>query len=167
MLLPGDKVFIPEKRQKKVIISTGQIHKFIRKGDTVLFSLTLFDADGEPLADRPYILNVDGVETCGQTDSKGQIRERIYVLASRGKLTLTKTGDEYELKFGHLDPVDSITGVQARLNNLGFACGAVDGDAGPKTRECLYAFKEDVFKGDTKSDKDAQQILGENDPWHI
>ena len=48
----------------------------------------------------------------------------------------------FKLELGHLDPVAEATGVQARLNNLGFFCGKVDGIIGPMTQEAFKAFQE-------------------------
>jgi peptidoglycan hydrolase-like protein with peptidoglycan-binding domain len=42
---------------------------------------------------------------------------------------------------GALEPADSLAGIQARLNNLGFEAGPVDGIMGPKTRRGLNAFR--------------------------
>jgi len=51
---------------------------------------------------------------------------------------------EYDLELGRLDPVDKISGVQARLNNLGFDCGRVDGVMNTETKEALQAFQVTV-----------------------
>ncbi len=46
------------------------------------------------------------------------------------------------LSLGHLDPKDTVTGAQARLNNLGFSLpGALDGSIGRKTETALRAFQ--------------------------
>jgi len=42
---------------------------------------------------------------------------------------------------GHLDPVDEATGAQARLKNLGFDPGVIDGIVGPKTKAAIAAFQ--------------------------
>ena len=44
-----------------------------------------------------------------------------------------------------LPPVEHLTGVQARLNNLGFAAGPVDGIDGPRTKRAVRRFQK-VFE---------------------
>jgi N-acetylmuramoyl-L-alanine amidase len=45
------------------------------------------------------------------------------------------------LELGHLDPVDELSGVQARCNLLGHDCGVVDGIMGSNTRQGIKAFQ--------------------------
>ncbi len=49
--------------------------------------------------------------------------------------------DEYNLKFGEMDPLTEISGVQGRLNNLGFPCGPIDGILGLRTCQALKRFQ--------------------------
>jgi peptidoglycan hydrolase-like protein with peptidoglycan-binding domain len=42
---------------------------------------------------------------------------------------------------GQLDPYDSISGVQARLNNLGYGAGEVDGRLNARTERALRQFQ--------------------------
>jgi N-acetylmuramoyl-L-alanine amidase len=46
------------------------------------------------------------------------------------------------LKLGHLDDIAEPTGIQARLNNLGFDCGTVDGIIGPRTESAIRHFQK-------------------------
>ncbi|MCP4137213.1 MAG: hypothetical protein GY754_39960 [bacterium] len=55
----------------------------------------------------------------------------------------TEPDFEYELKIGHLDPLDTISGIQARLNNLGYDSGRIDGIKGPITEAAVKEFQED------------------------
>lgn len=141
VLLPGDAVFIPAKRQKTESGSTDQHHKFLRRGEPAWLDLKLVDADG-PRANKPYTLKVAGRTRAGKTDAQGRIHEPLPGSARRAVLLVGS--DVYHLQLGHLDPVDEITGVQARLNNLGFQCGPVDGVLGPRTLAALNQFRAHV-----------------------
>jgi peptidoglycan hydrolase-like protein with peptidoglycan-binding domain len=44
------------------------------------------------------------------------------------------------VSLGRLDPADTVEGMQARLRNLGFYGGEIDGVAGPRTKAAAAAF---------------------------
>jgi N-acetylmuramoyl-L-alanine amidase len=98
----------------------------------------------KPRANVPYLLWVDDVATRGETKTDGLIECSIAPNARKARLVLdpgTAKESVIHLKLGHLDPVGEISGVQARLNNLGFRCGPVDAVLGPRTRRALEDFQ--------------------------
>lgn len=143
VLLPGDEVFIPDKREKIEMIDSEQRHTFRRKGVPSQFCLVVRH-HGKPLADSPYRLDVDGVLYTGTSDPKGQIKLKIPPDAKEGRLFVGDSGDELEyiIRFGYVDPISTITGIQARLLNLSFDCGNIDGILGPRTRAALGDFQK-------------------------
>jgi peptidoglycan hydrolase-like protein with peptidoglycan-binding domain len=57
-------------------------------------------------------------------------------------------GPAHTLRIGHLSPMrdtddDGVSGVQARLQNLGYYEGEVDGELGPETQDAIRAFQDD------------------------
>lgn len=143
VLLPGDVVFIPDKREKVHDAKLGARHMFRRKGVPARLSLRIL-RDDTPRANVPFILVVDGREVSGKTGPNGEINVTIAPNAMSGILRVG-TGadvDEYPLDLGHLHPADSIAGVQSRLRNLGFHCEGEDGQLGPVTREAISAFQK-------------------------
>jgi N-acetylmuramoyl-L-alanine amidase len=140
VLQPGDVVIIPEKEKKQESCASEQTHRFRRKGCPALLRLRLL-WDDEPRADESYVLEVDGEISSGTTDGDGRLEHPIPPNARRGRLFVGESRDEYVLDLGHIDPVDEISGVQSRLNNLGFICGETDGVLGLKTEYALRAFQ--------------------------
>lgn len=126
ILLPGDELHVPDKREKIETVPTGDLHRFKLKNIPSKFNLRLLK-DGEPRAGLAYKLEVNGKVSEGKTDKDGWIRTLIRPDASRGKLTLGDGEETYHLNFGYNDPSDTVTGAQARLRNLGFYKGEVDG----------------------------------------
>ena len=49
----------------------------------------------------------------------------------------------FPIDLGYVDPIDQLSGIQCRLNMLGYECGAVDGKNGPITRAAVKAFQKD------------------------
>lgn len=142
VLLPGDRLVVPPLRSKEESGQTDTRHRFRRKGVPEIFRIVVLKRD-EPRSNERYVLEIDGTVFSGNTDQNGQIKCNISGNAQRGKL-LVGTGsdvDEYTLTFGDLDPLTEISGIQARLNNLGFPCGPVDGILGLRTCQALKRFQ--------------------------
>ncbi len=139
VLMPGDMVFVPDIRVKEVSEPTNQVHKFKCKNTPKFLSIQLINFDA-PLSNMEYTIDIDGKESKGKTDNEGLLRQAIPPNAKKAKLTLADE-TEYELKLGNLDPVDEISGVQKRLNNLGFFEGDIDGQMNDETKNALKVFQ--------------------------
>ncbi|MBN1207998.1 MAG: peptidoglycan-binding protein [Myxococcaceae bacterium] len=163
ILFPGDVVAIPERKAKSVSVSTGQVHRFQIVVPKKELSLQLQDHKGEPLANEPYVLEVDGEPpTEGkQTDGDGKLKERVPL--ARAGATLTIRGRTMRLRFGALNPLrdcpkDDVSGLQGRLRNLGYNPGPADGILGPQTRAALAVFQVD--EGLDMTGEPDEQTLG-------
>lgn len=121
VLLPGDRVSIPDLRQKSVAAETGRTHRFRRRGIPAVFSVRVV-VDDQPLRDEPYVLEVDGhARGSGVTDASGGLQAFVPPGAVEGVLRLERRGFSFPLRFGTLDPSTEASGVRERLRNLGFA----------------------------------------------
>ena len=148
VIYPGDEVVVPEKETRDESRSTEQRHRFkTRAGKTVL-RIVLRSHDDEPLGGYAYKLEVEDRCFEGKSDSDGLIEHPVSPRARNGELTVWLDGEtggaciRWPLKISHLDPVEYLTGVQARLNNLGFESGPVDGIFGPITKGAVKAFQD-------------------------
>jgi len=138
VLLAGDVVTLPDPVGKEETRPTGKRHTFVRKGEPTKLrvKLTRF---GKPRANVAYKLVVDGTEIKGKTDGSGWVDQ--YIPGNSKQARLVIGDEEHMLKIGHLDPADSVSGVQARLRNLGYDCGGEDGEVGELTARALVAFQ--------------------------
>lgn len=125
LLLPGDRLVIPDKRPGCASGATDKRHRFRRKGVPVELVLRIMkdrwetaaieyssDTNGpssyddspvdigearptEPEANQPYVLRIDGQTTTGTTGADGMLTQRIPPRAERGRLVL-RPGAENE-----------------------------------------------------------------------
>lgn len=146
VLFAEDEIFIPERELKEVSKGTDASHKFKRKGEPCKVKVQLMKS-GQPRANEKYVLDLDGKLINGTTDGEGKF-EHFIPGNSRSALLMLRGGQEViPLRLGDLDPCEKISGIQQRLNNLGFDCGAEDGELGDATREAIKKFQE-AFKQD-------------------
>lgn len=97
-----------------------------------------------PRAGVPYLLNVDGELTEGETGDDGAIEFSIPPDGQLARVTLhptTPQTETYAFRIGHLNPVSGISGVKQRLANLGFDCGEVNEQATPELEDALRQFQ--------------------------
>jgi hypothetical protein len=146
-LLPGDNLFIPDKRKKEEPCDATRLHKFRIKGVPVRLNLQLLNSGGDARALVPYTLEIDTSTRRGRTDSDGRISEIISPNARKAKLTIGPPGSSpevYVFQLGHMNPIDDIAGLQARLQNLGFL-KQVTGEMDEATHGGLRKFQR--FRG--------------------
>ncbi len=144
VLLQGDRVFIPALRLKDESCATEQKHRFRRKGVPGKFEVQI-EFNGEPRANIPYTLVVDGISIEGETDGEGWVREFIDPEAMFASLTLRPSGkppEVIEFHLGYLNPVDTVLGQKERLRNLGFYNGPIDDALSDIFIESVRAFQK-------------------------
>ena len=170
VIAPGDMIFIPDKKDatKKVSISTEQKHKFKVTLPKTLLRIVVKDDEEKPIAGKPYALVLGKETRKGATKGDGSVEEKVDVGVTKGELTIwldkADEGDHlfWNIAIGHLDPVDEVAGVQARLNNLGFFCGQPDGRVGRHTIAALKGFQQAAgLKTTGKPDDDTKKKLVE------
>ena len=141
VLYPGDLLFVPDKEERQESCSTEQKHRFKVKGVPSKLSLVLKDEEDQPRSNLPYTLEIDGQLFSGKTDGSGKLEHSIPPNAKKGKLMIKGGIEEYSLQLGTIDPITEITGIQARLSNLGFYVGSIDGKMNPETIEAIKYFQ--------------------------
>jgi hypothetical protein len=122
VLAPGDELFIPEKIEKQIPSATQKKHSFVKKGVPAQLKIRLL-SDGQPRANLPYTLHVDGcLIKKDKTDGDGYISASIPPNAQTGMIIVEENSlqDIYNFDFGNLDPADSENGIRGRLRNLGY-----------------------------------------------
>jgi N-acetylmuramoyl-L-alanine amidase len=146
LLHPGDVVNIPDKAAKIEARSTGRRHTFKVPVQRRYLQIAVEDDDGTPLANTDYELDVRGEIHKGQTDANGELKHDIPLDAETS--TLMVQGYVWNLYIAYLNPAKDapdkgVSGIQARLSNLGYEPGPIDGILGPRTDNAIRAFQAD------------------------
>ncbi len=139
VLFPGDEVVIPEPQVKTVPAETGKTHPFRLKSEKVRVRLRLLEGD-RALANEAYVFTVGENNRTGTTDAEGKLVEEVGADVMEARLDIC--GRRILLKLGYLDPASELSGIQARLNNLDYGAGPVDGVMGPMTHRALGLFQK-------------------------
>lgn len=143
ILFPGDGIFVPKSEAPHLACRTGRFNAFVVKQDKPKLAVQLVDEENKPRADLDYVLVIEGARIAGVTDDEGWVRRTIAPELTEAELVVEVDGVEerYQLQIGHLNPTETSTGIQQRLNNLGFDCGEIDGEIGPVTKEAVWEFQ--------------------------
>ncbi|MBX3469254.1 MAG: peptidoglycan-binding protein [Planctomycetes bacterium] len=145
LLLPGVDVFIPDKTPGRFVRPVNERHTFRVRALTAKLRLVVRDEQGAPLTGKRFELRVGDRRHDGTTGDDGLVEVAIDPDPTEGELVV-RAGDagekelRWRLKLGHLDPLDTVSGVQARLANLGFKT-PVTGEVGQETRRALRSFQ--------------------------
>lgn len=143
ILLPGDVLFVPQIREKRVEAATDRSHRFRRRGVPSRVTVLLRAAGGEVLANLPYRLELAGRSETGTTDGDGKVSVPVMPDVGDARLVVDPDGRNVVVPLGmrRLDPITTVSGVQGRLRNLGLYAGEVDGLYGQLTIRAVQLFQ--------------------------
>ena len=144
ILYVGDKVFIPEKTIKLISVNCDIRARLKLNGVPARLRLIFLNFKGEPFANSPYKLEVDGKIIEDTLDSEGLLDISISPSAKKATIFIGNKLDEirYELNLGYLNPLETISGVKARLNDLGYNCGEENEELNLLTQMAILSFQK-------------------------
>ena len=128
ILLPGDVVNLPNPAPKTASAPTEKVSKFVAASKDLLdVRVVLLDENDQPLKSLKCQFLEEGRETT--SDGSGMLeRLEIPPRFELGVLRFDYRKDvrlAFAIAVGHLDPLDTPSGIQARLNNLGYYAGEI------------------------------------------
>jgi N-acetylmuramoyl-L-alanine amidase len=146
VLFPGDVVEVPERTVKQESGSTGQVNAYKCSIPGRVLRLVLKDASHRALANEPYEVQVGGKTVEGSTGADGALEAPVPPRVQSG--TLVVRGRFFPLRLGHLNPLreapdEGMSGLKARLRNLGYYGGPVEGALDDGTRIAIALFQRD------------------------
>jgi hypothetical protein len=126
VLAPGDLIFLPDPKPQTHQLETGKKHRVVVRPPKVQVRPQVLHMDATAIAGCAYKLTPGAHAMEGQTDNDGFFEQRVPPLAKKLTLTVQLTGDpqgpcyRWMACIGHLDPIDTPSGLRQRLSNLGY-----------------------------------------------
>ena len=125
-LRPGDEVFVPDRIPPLFALPTGAEHTIVLRVSNLKIRLRLLDWLGKPRASEACLLSYAGQDDESvATDGSGMLSFDVPATVRTASIRCS-AGDEFVLSVGSLNPVDTLTGIGARLRNLGFLGASED-----------------------------------------
>jgi hypothetical protein len=144
VIYPGDRLFIPDLMTRQENCPTDQRHQFKVATRKKKLKIVLANWKHEPRVGIPCRLEIND-EISGRrtnTDGQGKAEFEIPEWVTVAHFLVGEDGSEsYEVRVGHLDPIDEVSGYQQRLSNLGYNPGEIDGIEGSKTKSAIRSFQ--------------------------
>ncbi|MFO0761720.1 MAG: peptidoglycan-binding domain-containing protein [Byssovorax sp.] len=161
-LVPGDQLAIPDREQRDEAAGTGKRHVYRVASERTFLRLRI-----RYRGPVDYELSVGDQVVTGTTDGQSLVELPIPPDATSGLLRLWAAGAphdddtaiEHPLSLGRLSPLDTVPGLQGRLQNLGFYDGPLDGSLTPATRAAIAAFETSLGLRSTGQDTPALRAL--------
>jgi nucleoid-associated protein YgaU len=145
VLYPGDEVKVAGNAVHEITRPTDQVHRIVLKpGTMVTLRLNLLGHKRKALADVPCKILVRDQVVYEGTVKDGKLECQLPASVTDATLIADIDGlvIERPLHIGALDPVDQVSGVQARLSNLGWYRGEADGVLSEALHMAQNTFRE-------------------------
>lgn len=149
ILNPKDVVFIPPKTLKKLPINSGERIELQQQSALEKLRIRFLHYDDTPRTDLPFLVSIKTSkndiwpDAQGKTDAAGFVIVDVPPNATFAKIILGEGEEQeiHEFNLGFVDSIDTVSGVKARLNNLGFYCGEETEEMNDQTVGAIKAFQ--------------------------
>jgi hypothetical protein len=144
---PGDQIYIPELTENEKSKGTDATHPFVVKAVPDDLTIILLDDKDKGRKSVAYAYNLKATDFGkGNTGADGKTTTKVPKQHDPANFRVGTV--VVKLKIGGLNPMDKsvpdkgVSGVQARLNNLGLRAGAEDGILGDRTKRSITLFQK-------------------------
>jgi hypothetical protein len=161
LLAPTDVLYIPNQTDKSPathFLETGQTNTFTSDEPTIGVVVVFADSDrGSQAFTVTELPELAGLST----DGDGCAKFDVPISLQEVSVVFTSDGATFDVKVGHLDPINTLTGAFQRLQNLGYLDPDldVDGVDVDTVRFALQALQ--AGESDDRGDESSQE---EEDP---
>lgn len=163
-LLAGDRVFIPDRATKQVDGATEQRHTFTAAGAPLELHLKVHNQGFEPIHGSAELTTPKGSSAMTQN---GDVFEAPIAADDRSARVVfplsdgTRQRPSMIVRPGRLDPIETLSGQQQRLNNLGYFAGFADTPAtDPKKVDAQFRWAVEEFQRDHMGETQVDGVLG-------
>jgi hypothetical protein len=131
ILYPTDVLYIPDQNVPPVMksLTPGTTNSFVSNVPTVTITHQFVGDDASTYASKAYTIQELNELTDLATDSNGIVKFQAPVTLQTATLTFTDSGECWVLSIGVLDPVNTLSGIFQRLQNLGYIGSNLQFDA--------------------------------------
>lgn len=149
ILNPKDVVFIPPKTLKKLSVNSGERIELQQQNALEKLRIRFLHYDDTPRTGLPFLVSIKTSkndiwpDAQGKTDGAGFVIVDVPPNATFAEIILGEGGRQeiHEFDLGFVNPIDTVSGVKARLNNLGFECGEETEEMNELTISAIKAFQ--------------------------
>lgn len=158
MLCPGDILYLPAAKRTWLPVTLGSTNKFVANVSSMKIATVIRYAD-RPLANAQYrVRELDGLGTL-TTDGDGLARFDAPATLERATMDFESQGLSVVLRVGHLDPVDTPSGISQRLSNLDYSAAQPDDPGDMSGALAMFQLDQNELKPDGEPNDDTRKAI--------
>lgn len=140
LLAPGDILYVPTSRRQGLAFSQGATNRY--RATVTLAPLRIaFQAAGKAIADEPFEVRGLGSPLTGTTDGAGVLCIEVPVHVREIDIHFTRLDLVFPVLIGDMDPVDELSGIRKRLEQLGYYRGFETIETDVRDRLAIESFQ--------------------------
>jgi hypothetical protein len=140
LLAPGDILYVPPSRRQGLPFTEGATNRYRATVPRAPLRIG-FQAAGKAIADEPFEIRGLGRPLTGATDGSGVLCIEVPVHMREIDVHFTRLDVVFPVLVGDMNPVDELSGIRKRLEQLGYYRGFETIEADVRDRLAIESFQ--------------------------